>query len=103
MHLLERFGLTIHLGAEVATALLTLVNIARRALLGGIEIVGLQDAPCLIPLAPDRRLSAAIGELGGRSYLSRERIGPPPSSAIPILQTPERRGGGSPGTPGAAA
>jgi hypothetical protein len=38
----------------------------RRALLGDIEIVGLQDAPCLIPLAPDRRLSAAIGELGGR-------------------------------------
>jgi hypothetical protein len=72
MHLLERFGLTIHLGAEVArslehqTALLTLVNTARRTLLGGIEIFGLRDGPCLTPLAPNRTLSAAIGELGGR-------------------------------------
>jgi hypothetical protein len=72
MDLLQRFGLTIRAGAEVAhcaahqTALLTLVNVARRTLLGGIEIMGLADAPCLSPLAPDRMLSAAVCELGGR-------------------------------------
>jgi hypothetical protein len=72
MNLLERFGLTIRAGAEVAhsaahqTALLTLVNVARRILLGGIEIIGLADAPCLSPLAPDRALSSAVRELGGR-------------------------------------
>jgi hypothetical protein len=72
MDLLERFGLTIHVGAEVArsvdhqTALLTLVNVARRTLLGGIEITGLHDAPSITPLAPDRLLSVAVRELGGR-------------------------------------
>ena len=72
MDLLERFGLTIWAGAEVAhsaahqSALLTLVNVARRTLLGGIEIIGLADAPCLSPLAPNRMLSAAVCELGGR-------------------------------------
>ncbi len=72
MDLLERFGLTIHAGAEIAhsanhqTALLTLVNAARRTLLGGVEISGLQDAPSLTPLAPDRMLTVAVGEMGGR-------------------------------------
>src|SRR5713226_958854 len=72
MDLLERFGLTIHAGPEVArsanhqTALLTLVNAARRTLLGGIEITGLIDAPCVTPLAPARPLSIAVREMGGR-------------------------------------
>jgi hypothetical protein len=72
MDLLERFGLTIHAGAEIGrsadhqTALLTLVNVARRTLLGGIEIAGLADAPCLSPLAPSRMLSVAVREFGGR-------------------------------------
>ena len=72
MDLLKRFGLTIHAGAEVArsadhqTALLTLVNVARRTLLGGIEITGLTDAPSLSPLAPGRTLSLAVREFGGQ-------------------------------------
>ena len=72
MDLLERFGLTIHAGAEIArsadhqTALLTLVNAARRTLLGGIEITGLADAPSLSPLAPERMFSVAVREMGGR-------------------------------------
>lgn len=72
MDMLERFGLTIHTGPEIArsadhqAALLTLVNAARRTLLGGVEIAGLQDAPSLTPLAPDRMLSIAVREMGGR-------------------------------------
>jgi hypothetical protein len=72
MNLLKRFGLTIHAGAEMArsadhqTALLTLVNVARRTLLGGIEVIGLQDVPSLTPLAPGRMLSVAVRELGGQ-------------------------------------
>jgi hypothetical protein len=72
MDLLEHFGLTIHAGTEVArsadhqTALLALVNVARRTLLGGIEITGFQDAPSITPLAPGLMLSVAVRELGGR-------------------------------------
>lgn len=72
MGLLERFGLTVHVGDEIAhsadhqTALLTLVNVARRTLLGGIEIAGFKDAPSLKPLASDSMLSVAIQKLGGR-------------------------------------
>jgi hypothetical protein len=43
-----------------------LINVARRTLLGGIEIAGLTDAPCLSALAPGRSLSVALDELGGR-------------------------------------
>jgi hypothetical protein len=72
MDMLERFGLTIHAGAEIAcsadhqTALLTLINAARRTLLGGVEVAGLQDAPSLTPLTPGRTLRGAVQELGGR-------------------------------------
>ena len=72
MDLLGRFGLTIRAGDEIArsadhqTALLTLINAARRTLLGGIEVAGLTDVPSLTPLAPNRMLSVAVGELGGR-------------------------------------
>lgn len=69
--LLKRFGLTVHVGQEIAdsvhqqTALVTLVNVARRTLLGGIEIVGLPDAPSLSPLAPKGSLRQAVRDLGG--------------------------------------
>jgi len=71
MHLLEQFGLTICIGAEIAhsahhqVALLTLVNTARRTLLGGIEVAGLPDCASLTRLAPDRSLIEAVRELGG--------------------------------------
>ena len=73
MALLQRFGLAVHVGPEIATsalhqtALLTLVNLTRRTLLGGVEIVGLpDDTACLSPLSKHPRLADAVLELGGR-------------------------------------
>ena len=60
MTLLKSFGLTIHVGDEIAhsanhqTALLTLINTARRSLLAGVEIVGLPNVMSLTPLAPNQ-------------------------------------------------
>jgi hypothetical protein len=71
MGLLEQFGLAICVGGDIAhsahhqTALLTLVNTARRTLLGGIEVMGLPDCASLTRLAPDRPLIDAVRELGG--------------------------------------
>ncbi len=76
--ILESFGLTIHVGKEVTrshhhqTALLTLVNVARRTFLGGIEVTGRCEGECLSPLAPNRTLKEAVQELGGR-VVERER------------------------------
>ncbi len=70
--MLERFGLAICVGAEIAVsahhqaALMTLVNAARRTFLGGIEIVGLPDCASLTRLAPGRSLAQAVTELGGK-------------------------------------
>jgi len=70
--ILQRFGLTIQVGPEIASsihhqeALLTLVNVARRTLLGGIEVVGLPDAPSLSLLGAGDSLKEAIRDLGGR-------------------------------------
>ena len=72
MMLLAQFGLSIYVGPEVLSsihhqnALITLVNAARRTLLGGVDIVGLPNAQCLSPLAPKRSLKQAVSELGGR-------------------------------------
>lgn len=72
MDMLQAFGLTIHVGEEITRsmhhqmALLTLVNVARRTFLGGIEVVGLSDVLSVSALAPNRRLSDAVYELGGR-------------------------------------
>lgn len=70
--LLERFGLTIMVGEEVATsadhqaALLTLINTARRTLLGGIVICGIPDCASLTSLAsPHLRFLDAIRAFGG--------------------------------------
>jgi hypothetical protein len=70
--LLKSYGLTVHVGSEVMhslhhqTALLTLVNVARRTFLGGIEVVGPCDAETLSKLAPNRTLADAVRDLGGR-------------------------------------
>ena len=70
--LLKSFALSIAVGPEVATspaaqlALLTLVNLARRTFLGGVEISGLGNAPVLVPLALERTLAMAVTALGGR-------------------------------------
>ena len=72
MNLLQTFGLTIYVGEEITrslhhqTALLTLVNVARRSFLGGIDVVGLGDGLSISALAPNSNLSDAVHELGGR-------------------------------------
>ncbi len=72
MALLGQFGLNVHVGPELRhsvdhqNALLTLVNIASRSFLGGIHLVGLPNVPSLSPLAPERSLSEAVKELGGK-------------------------------------
>lgn len=70
MDLLKTFGLTIVIGPEVVTslhhqtALLTLVNTARRTLLGGVEVYGLTDCASLSQLATGP-LIEAVRALGG--------------------------------------
>lgn len=82
MNLLKRFGLIIYVGPEIAVsahhqaALLTLINLARRTLLAGVEVVGLPDAPSITPLAPNQRLREAVGNLGGRLVAGSEREWP---------------------------
>ena len=71
MDMLQSFGLTIHVGEEITRslphqiALLTLVNVAHRTFLGGIDVVGLVDGPSISALAPERTLTDAVLELGG--------------------------------------
>src|SRR4029077_4315262 len=71
MNILRGFGASIRVGPEAAAsiahqvALLTLVNLARRTLLGGVEVLGLPDAPLLVPLARAHTLADAVIELGG--------------------------------------
>jgi hypothetical protein len=71
MGLLSGFGLAIMAGPEVAfspshqVALLTLVNVARRTFLAGVDVRNLPDAQLLVPLARAITLADAIRELGG--------------------------------------
>ncbi|MET3304414.1 ubiquitin-activating E1 family protein [Bradyrhizobium diazoefficiens] len=71
MGILRGFGASIRVGPEAAAssphqiALLTLVNLARRTLLGGVEVLGVPEAPLLVPLARARSLADAVVELGG--------------------------------------
>jgi hypothetical protein len=72
MALLRSFGLTIHVSASIATsldeqvALLTLVNVARRSFLAGVEVIGLPDAKPLTRLTRARSLARAVTDYGGR-------------------------------------
>lgn len=72
MALLRSFGLTIRVGPEIhdrpdaQIALLTLVNLARRTLLGGVEVVGVGEAPLLCLLGEGETLASAVEALGGR-------------------------------------
>jgi hypothetical protein len=71
VELLRRFGLTVLVGPEILhsadhqTALLSLVNASRRTFLGGVEVVGLQDAPSISLLMPACSLGEAVRALGG--------------------------------------
>jgi hypothetical protein len=72
MAMLHQFGLSIHAGPEVhrskshQIALLTLVNLARRTFLGGVEVVGIGDTSLLTTLGQGHDLSAAVIGLGGQ-------------------------------------
>ncbi|MGX7896046.1 hypothetical protein [Tsuneonella sp. HG222] len=69
--MLKRFGLTIVVDALSAAsangqiALLTLVNTARRTMLGGVEVEGVSDQAVITPLAREGSLREAIEALGG--------------------------------------
>ncbi len=72
MAMLHQSGLSIHTGPEVhhskahQIALLTLVNLARRTFLGGVEVVGMGGAPLLTALGQGHDLPAAVLGLGGQ-------------------------------------
>ncbi|HZW06079.1 MAG TPA: hypothetical protein VFF65_03060 [Phycisphaerales bacterium] len=86
MEMLQGYGLSVIVGGEIArsadhqTALLTLVNTARRTFLAGIGVVGLPDTPCLSALSPNRTLRVAVEQLGGRC--ATECNAPWPSAII---------------------
>lgn len=69
--MLSRFGLAISVDPATATTvngqvgLLTLVNAARRTMLGGIEVEGVGDQAVVTKLATDATLREAIETLGG--------------------------------------
>lgn len=99
MNILRGFGASIQVGDETATsaahqiALLTLVNLLRRTLLGGVEAIGVPDAPLLVPLAQARNLADAVRELGGTLAAAANPLWPvaqigttPPEPAIAAWQ-----------------
>ena len=69
--LFSGYRLSVAVGADVAcsatqqAALLTIVNTARRSLLGGVEVEGIVGMPLLLPLHPYRSLEEAVAGLGG--------------------------------------
>lgn len=72
MEMLNQFGLSIYVGPEIAdsthhqSALLTIVNLASRTFLGGVQVIGLPDVQCLSALAPKRSMAEAVRELKGQ-------------------------------------
>lgn len=82
LDLLGRFGLYIEVGPDVCEsrdhqiALLTLVNCARRTLLGGVHVVGVPRAPLAVPLVGASDLPSAVEELGGRVVSGRRHAWP---------------------------
>lgn len=117
--MLSRFGMTIAVDAATATtlngqiALLTLVNAARRTMLGGVEVQGVDDQRVVTRLATESTLRAAIEALGGscveraRDDWPRAVIGEvtPPTGPAPAwrLQWAGWRGGVVPASWPAAA
>ena len=66
------YRLAVSAGADVGNsqshqaALLTIVNSARRSLLGGIEVEGIEDMELLVPIPSYSSLEEAVDGLGGR-------------------------------------
>jgi len=71
--LLRTYRVGVRVGPEVQksaahqAALLTIVNIGRRALLGGVYIEGSLDTPLLVPVPGHRTLAGAVAALGGQA------------------------------------
>jgi hypothetical protein len=100
MRLLAGFGLTIYVGPDIVgsihhqNALLTLVNMASRTLLAGVDVAGLPDAQSLSLLAPDRSLREAVIELGGRVVFTENPDWPSAvigNAAVPETKLPRWR------------
>lgn len=82
--LFRSYRLAVVVGSEVAespahqAALLTVVNTARRAMLGGVMVVGNVNVPLRVPLPHGGSLAEAVVNLGGR--LLREA-----PAGVPVL------------------
>jgi hypothetical protein len=72
MAMLSGFGLTVYVGDELVdsvaqqVALLSLINLGHRTLLGGVDVVGVPDGDNLTALTAAATLGEAIVALGGR-------------------------------------
>ena len=70
--ILGRFRVGVAVGGDVASseasqvALLTAVNVARRAMLGGVNVAGCPDVASVTRLAPTMSLRRSVEMLGGR-------------------------------------
>jgi hypothetical protein len=68
--ILQGFGLSVLVGPEIASsrdhqvALLTLINCARRTLLGGVHLIGVSNEPNLTGVSHDETLRSAAQGLG---------------------------------------
>jgi hypothetical protein len=82
MALLGKFGLTIVVGEDITssvacqTALLSLINIARRTFLAGIDVIGLPDCASKTSVTSRDRLIEAVVELGGKVAMVPRREWP---------------------------
>jgi hypothetical protein len=110
MAILQSFGLTILVGADIATsrdeqvALLTLVNAARRSFLAGVTVVGVpKDAKSVTRLTRPGSLTRALKELGGRVARPPGGAGRLPSSVRCRLRSRSGRRGDWPGRGGVVA
>ncbi|MDG4892663.1 hypothetical protein P9272_03540 [Mesorhizobium sp. WSM4976] len=71
MAILGRFALAVHVGADIAAsaakqvALLSLVNLGHRTLLGGVRVIGVPECTNLTTLSSAPTLRLAIETLGG--------------------------------------
>jgi len=59
--------------ATQQATLLTIVNCARRSLLGGVEVEGIAGMPLLVPLFPYKTLEQAVSGLGGKIVRAARR------------------------------
>ena len=94
--LFKGYRLAVSLGEDTGhsqtlqAALLTIVNSARRSLLGGIEVEGVDGMKLLVPMLPYRSLEEAVVGLGGRVVSS---LGPGAplvavGNAKPVIRSP---------------